>query len=243
MIVIPAIDVIEGKCVRLSKGDYDTKKVYSDDPVAMARRFEDAGLTHLHLVDLEGARAHEPRNLDVLSAICEATDLVVDYGGGMYATSSLEEAFSRGASYVTCGSIAVRDPDLAALWIDRWKERIILGADCIDGLVSSGAWMDRSSLDVVEFILKYMALGVGMCISTDISRDGMLSGPGYELYGRILSSCPAIRLVASGGIGSTDDLERLAGMGLYGAIVGKAFYEGRITPEEMKEVEQCLPRG
>ena len=160
MIVIPAIDVIEGKCVRLSKGDYDTKKVYSDDPVAMARRFEDAGLTHLHLVDLEGARAHEPCNLDVLSAICEATDLVVDYGGGMYATSSLEDAFARGASYVTCGSIAVRDPDLAALWIDRWKERIILGADCIDGLVSSGAWMDRSSLDVVEFILKYMALGV-----------------------------------------------------------------------------------
>ena len=158
-------------------------------------------------------------------------------------SDALADAFARGASYVTCGSIAVRDPDLAALWIDRWKERIILGADCIDGLVSSGAWMDRSSLDVVEFIMKYMALGVGMCISTDISKDGMLSGPGYELYGRILSSCPAIRLVASGGIGSVDDLERLAGMGLYGAIVGKAFYEGLITPEKMKEVEQCLPRG
>lgn len=242
MTVIPAIDIIEGKCVRLTKGDYSTRKTYGNDPLSQARIFEDAGLTRLHLVDLEGARAKEPRNLVVLQKLANLTNLVIDYGGGMYTRESLDAAFDAGASFVTCGSLAVRDPDEAISWMETYGERIILGADCIDGKVALSAWSEGSGIDVVPFIKSFTAHGIKYCISTDVSKDGMLTGPGWDLYERILSSTD-VRLIASGGISSKSDLTRLASMGLSGAIVGKAYYEGKITLEELREVEECSQKG
>lgn len=242
MYVIPAIDIIEGKCVRLSKGDYSTRAVYGDDPLEMAKLFEDAGLSRLHLVDLEGASAREPRSLGVLERIAGHTGLVVDYGGGMYTRQALDAAFSAGAHYVTCGSIAAKDPQEAARWIEAYPGRIILGADCRNGRIATGAWSEDSGLDVVDFIRGYQTLGVECCISTDIACDGMLSGPGWALYDRILSQCD-VGLIGSGGFCSRADLLQAAGRGLYGAIVGKAFYEGLLSAKDMKEVEECSQRG
>ena len=238
MFIFPAIDIIDGKCVRLTKGDYSTGKVYSTDPLETAKIFEGAGLSHLHLVDLEGARERKPRNLDVLERIASKTSLTIDYGGGMYTTEALEAAFSAGASFVTCGSTAVRNRPLAIEWIERYKERIILGADCIDGCIATGAWAERSSLEAVPFISSYLDKGIRYCISTDVSRDGMMSGPGFSLYEKILSGVN-VSLIASGGISSLSDLDRLREMGLYGAIVGKAYYEGRLSLKELREAEEC----
>lgn len=236
MIIIPAVDVIEGRCVRLCQGDYGRQKTYSSDPVSAALEFEAAGLSHLHLVDLEGAGAREPRNLKILEKIASATKLTIDYGGGMYTRQAVLDAFNAGASFVTCGSMAVKNPEEAARLFADFGEKIIIGADCIGTRIASSAWREESELDVVDFISSWMLKGAAYCISTDISKDGLLSGPGYELYSRILSSC-SIKLIASGGIRGKDDLHALAEMGLYGAIVGKAYYEGLISAEELKEAE------
>ncbi len=238
MLIFPAIDLIEGKCVRLTKGDYSAGKVYDASPLECAKRFEDAGLTRLHLVDLEGARDKEPKNLDVLEAIASRTSLVVDYGGGMYSTSSLEAAFNAGASFVTCGSTAVRNRSLALDWIEMYGEKIILGADCVHGRIAAGAWMERTGFDVVPFISSYLDKGIKYCISTDVAKDGMLSGPGFELYEKILSSLD-VCLIASGGISCMEDIERLRDMGVYGVIVGKAYYEGKLSLKDLKEAEEC----
>lgn len=238
MFISPAIDLIEGRPVRLSQGDYSRLTHYGEDPLAQARIFEEAGLTHLHLVDLEGAKAREPRNLDVLEKVAGKTSLIIDYGGGMYTTQAVAAAFDAGASYVTCGSTAVKDRKLALSWMERWPGRIILGADSIDGHVATAAWSEDSGLDAVDFIKSYEGLGIPWCIATDVSKDGMLSGPGLDLYRRILAAT-AVPLIASGGISSLDDLRALACLGCSGAIVGKAYYEGRITLDELKEAETC----
>lgn len=242
MFVIPAIDVIEGKCVRLCEGDYSRQSVYDTSPLDTARKFEDAGLTRLHLVDLEGARAKEPRNLKILEAIASKTSLTIDYGGGMYTLEALDAAFSAGASFVTCGSAAVKKPQEAVRWIQKYKERIILGADCRNGFVATGGWSEASTTDVVSFIRSYLPLGIRYCISTDIAKDGMMAGPGFELYEKILS-CADIKLIASGGIRGVDDLVTLSRMGLYGAIVGKAYYEGAVSLSSLREVQECSQKG
>ncbi len=238
MKIHPAIDLIEGKCVRLSQGDYERKRTYSDDPLSVAKSFEDAGLSHLHLVDLEGAKAREPRNLKTLEAIARGTRLIIDYGGGMYSDEALRAAFDAGASYITCGSTAVKNRELALSWMRTYGEKIILGADCIDSFVASAAWSEKSSLDVVSFINSYSKEGIKYCICTDVAKDGMMAGPSFALYEKILKNTD-VKLIASGGISCLDDLARLKAMGLEGAIVGKAYYEGAISLFELKEVEDA----
>lgn len=238
MIVIPAMDIIGGKPVRLSQGDYARGKSYDADPIETAKAFLDAGLGRLHLVDLEGAKAGGPRNLATLERIKRETGIMIDYGGGIRTMEDLEAAFSAGADWVTCGSVAVRDPGEALRWIAKFGEKIILGADCRGTKVAAGAWAESSDLDVAPFIRKYEEAGVREVISTDISRDGMLAGPGLELYRKIMDET-SVRLVASGGVSGKRDLETLSSMGLYGAIVGKAYYEGRISVKEMGEVNAC----
>ena len=242
MTVIPAIDIIGGECVRLSKGDYEDKKSYFRDPLEVAKRFEDAGLTRLHLVDLDGARSGEIKNLKTLERIAGSTGLTVDFGGGVKTTASLNAALCAGAAFVTCGSIAVRDPETVLLWLEEYPGRLILGADCRNGFVSTSGWMEDSALEVTSFIKGWREKGFDTCISTDISKDGMLMGPSFALYDAIAECVPEMKVIASGGITTTEDLKKLALSGLYGAIVGKAYYEGHITLKEMKEAE-CLQRG
>ncbi len=242
MEIIPAIDLIDGKCVRLTKGDYGTARTYADDPLEQAKAFEGAGLRRLHLVDLDGAREKRPCNLSVLEKLASLTNLVIDYGGGMYSRSSLESAFSAGATYVTCGSMAVKNPEEAASCFASFPDRMILGADCVNGRIAVGAWTEESGIDAVDFIRQWSGRGARCCISTDVSKDGTLAGPGFGLYSRILESCD-IALIASGGVSGVDDLYSLADLGMYGAIVGKAYYEGRIGLKELGEAAECLRKG
>ena len=228
MQIIPAIDLINGKCVRLTEGDYSTKKVYAEDPVAVAKRFEDAGYERLHVVDLDGAKSKHIVNHRVLRMICSATNLRVDFGGGLKSDEDLKIAFDCGAQQVTGGSIAVKSPDTFRGWLSRYgAERIILGADCRNRKIATSGWLEGSDLDVVEFIQQYEAEGVRYVICTDIAKDGKLAGPSVELYREILAKT-GVRLIASGGVASSEDLETLEKLGCAGAIVGKAFYEGRI---------------
>ncbi|MGN0907872.1 MAG: HisA/HisF-related TIM barrel protein [Bullifex sp.] len=242
MTVIPAIDIISGECVRLSKGDYEAKKSYFRDPLEVAKRFEDAGLTRLHLVDLDGARSGEIKNLKTLERIAGQTALTVDFGGGIKTAASLNAALDAGACWVTCGSIAVKDPLTVLDWLDQHPGRLILGADCRNGFISTSGWMEDSSLEVTSFIGSWNEKGFDTCISTDISKDGMLMGPSFGLYESILKKVPGMNVIASGGITTYEDLKKLSDAGLFGAIVGKAYYEGHISLSEMKEAE-CLQRG
>ncbi len=236
MIIIPAIDLIDGQCVRLSKGDYSTKKVYDSNPVEVALRFEAVGITHLHLVDLDGAKAARLINGDVLKAICKETDLVVDFGGGVRSLATAQEVIDLGASQVTGGSIAVKDQAEFLTWIDELgTERIILGADAKDGKIAISGWEEGSNHDIFEFIHFYHELGLEYVISTDISRDGMLTGPSIDLYKQIIAQFPDIKLIASGGIAEIDDIYQLRDIGCYGAITGKAIYEERISMEDLIE--------
>lgn len=239
MYVIPAIDIIDGKCVRLSGGDYSTAKSYYDDPLEAARAFEGAGLERLHLVDLDGAKSSEPRNLKVLERIASKTSLVIDFGGGVKSRDALSSVLSAGAAFVTCGSIAVKEPEEVLSWIKDCKEHLILGADCRNRKVSSSGWLEDSSSDVIDFISYYYEKGLDRCISTDIAKDGMLSGPSFSLYEDIMKAVPKMKVIASGGISSLQDLLKLSSMGLYGTIVGKAYYEGRVTLEELAEVNSA----
>ena len=239
MEIVPAIDIIDGKCVRLSKGDYNAQKTYSDSPLDVALRFQDAGIKRLHLVDLDGARSKHIVNYPVLEAITNHTDLTVDFGGGIKSTSDLETALGCGAAMVTVGSTAVTDPDLMQKWIEDFgQEHIILGADARDGKISVNGWKEDSVLTLSDFIRDYMKKGITQVLCTDINRDGMLQGPAVELYRSLLKEFPGIKLIASGGVSSVQDLMDLKEAGLPAAIVGKAYYEGRITIDQLSKLSQ-----
>ena len=239
MEIVPAIDIIDGKCVRLSKGDYNAQKTYSDNPLDVALRFQDAGIRRLHLVDLDGARSKHIVNYPVLEAITNHTDLTVDFGGGIKSTSDLETALGCGAAMVTVGSTAVTDPDLMQKWIEDFgQEHIILGADARDGKISVNGWKEDSVLTLSDFIRDYMKKGITQVLCTDINRDGMLQGPAVELYRSLLKEFPGIKLIASGGVSSVQDLMDLKEAGLPAAIVGKAYYEGRITIDQLSKLSQ-----
>ena len=227
--IIPAIDIIGGKCVRLTQGDYDRKTVYDDDPVDVAKRFADAGIRRLHVVDLDGAKAQHIVNYKVLERIATRTALEVDFGGGLKTDDDLRIAFECGASMVTGGSIAVKSPEVFASWIAHYGgDRIILGADVKDGKIAVGGWQETTERDLMPFVTEYMQLGIRKVICTDIGRDGMLGGPAIDLYRHLLDEQPGLYLIASGGVGSLAHIEQLEQAGVPAVIVGKAIYEGRI---------------
>jgi phosphoribosylformimino-5-aminoimidazole carboxamide ribotide isomerase len=237
MRIIIAIDIIGGKCVRLTRGDFNTKKVYNEDPLEIARQIEDNGLHYLHMVDLDGARNKKIENLKVLEKIAWKTNLKVDFGGGVRTYEDLLTVFNAGARQATTGSIAVTDPHLFLEWLAKLgQEKLILGADFINRKISASGWLEKTDKDVVSFISDYRSKGVKYTICTDIRKDGMLQGPSTALYKEILEEVK-INLIASGGISSLKDIKELSDAGCEGAIIGKAFYEGRITLKEL--AEQC----
>jgi phosphoribosylformimino-5-aminoimidazole carboxamide ribotide isomerase len=234
--IIPAIDLIDGKCVRLSQGDYDRKTVYNEDPLEVARMFEDAGIRRLHLVDLDGAKANHIFNYKTLETISSKTSLVIDFGGGLKSDGDLRIAFENGAAMITGGSIAVKNRDIFLHWLELYgPEKIILGADAKDNKISISGWTEATELPVVDFIGSYTSGGISKVISTDINKDGMMSGPSFELYRGILEQFPNLHLIASGGIASMDDILRLEEMGVPGVITGKAIYEGKISLSEIEK--------
>lgn len=233
MKIIPAIDIIDGKCVRLSQGDYNQKTIYSDSPLEVAKDFEANGITALHLVDLDGARSKKIVNYGILESIARQTGLEIDFGGGIKSDEDLKIAFDSGASKITAGSIAVTSPSTVKRWIDLFgADKIILGADCRNQKIAINGWTETSELDLFDFVRSYVAMGAQAMIVTDISKDGQLAGPATELYIDLLKTTE-IALIASGGIRSVEDLEHLKSIGCSGAIVGKAIYEGRITLKEI----------
>lgn len=237
MEIIPAIDIIDGRCVRLEKGDYSKLRQYHDDPLQVALQFEQAGIRRLHLVDLDGAKAKHVVNIDIVRRIAENTSLTIDFGGGVKSDEDLEKVFEAGASMITGGSIAVKDPDIFDNWLKTYgPDKIILGADVNKRKVMISGWQESSTLPLDDFLQQYSIKGIKKVICTDISRDGMLRGPAFRLYEEIQNDFPEIELIASGGVSSVEDLLILKNMGLSGAIVGKAYYEGKITIEELAEL-------
>ena len=235
MEIIPAIDLINGQCVRLSAGDFARQTTYDTDPVAVARRFADAGLHRLHLVDLDGARAGQPVNLAVLEAIARQTDLAIDAGGGIQTEEALAQVLSAGAAHATAGSLAVREPDTVHSWLARYGAgTIFLGADFKGEHILINAWADQSTLTLAGFITDYLAAGATTFICTDVSKDGLLQGPSLAVYRTLVQQFPTARFVASGGVTTIADLEALAEAGLHGAIIGKAIYEGTISLADLK---------
>lgn len=233
MRIIPAIDIIDGKCVRLSKGDYDTKKIYNENPLEVAKEFEDNGIQYLHLVDLDGAKSKHIVNHRILESIASNTDLKIDFGGGLKSNEDLRIAFESGASQITGGSIAVKNPEVFEEWLEIYgSDKIILGADCKNRKIATHGWLESSELDVVDFIQEYEAKRVKYVICTDIAKDGMLQGTSNDLYKEIMSKTD-VHLIASGGVSCMDDLVLLKEIGCEGAIIGKAFYEGKIRLEEL----------
>ncbi|WP_200976342.1 1-(5-phosphoribosyl)-5-[(5-phosphoribosylamino)methylideneamino]imidazole-4-carboxamide isomerase [Echinicola sp. 20G] len=236
MEIIPAIDIIGGKCVRLTQGDYGQKKEYADNPLEIAKKFEGAGIRRLHLVDLDGAKAKTIVNRSVLEKITTNTSLKVDFGGGVQSEETIKMAFDAGASQVTGGSIAVKNPTLYEGWLESFgSEKIILGADAKDRKIAISGWEETTEADVIDFIKNYHAKGVKYVICTDVAKDGLLQGPSVDLYKEILQEIPEIQLIASGGVSEVKDLEELQKIGVYGTIVGKAYYEGRIALEQLAE--------
>jgi len=227
--LIPAIDIINGECVRLTKGDYAAKTVYSSSPVEVAMNFERLGFRRLHIVDLDGAKARHIVNAATLQAITEATHLTVDFGGGIKTDDDLRQAFEAGAAMVTIGSVAVSHPELMERWIHAYgPQRIILGADVREGRLSINGWLHDCDTDLESFVHHYYKSGIRQVLCTDISRDGMLSGPNLELYKKIMAAFPDLHLIASGGVASDDDILRLQDAGIPAVVFGKAFYEGRL---------------
>ncbi len=234
--IIPAIDLIDAKCVRLSQGDYSQKTVYNENPLEVAKMFEGAGITRLHLVDLDGAKAKHIVNYKVLETIATRTGLVIDFGGGLKSDEDLRIAFESGAQMVTGGSIAVKDRNTFLHWIEKYgPEKIILGADAKDKKIAVSGWLEVSELPILDFIESYTSNGIRKVISTDIARDGMLTGPSIDLYKEIMEQFPDLELIASGGIASMKDIHDLNEMGVPGVITGKAIYEGRIKLEEISK--------
>lgn len=233
--LIPAIDIIEGKCVRLSQGDYNSKKVYNENPVEVAKEFEASGIRRLHVVDLDGAASHHVVNYRVLEQIANRTSLIIDFGGGLKSDEDLRIAFENGAQMVTGGSIAVKNPELFGQWIERYgNDKIILGADVKGHSIAVNGWKDGSDCELFPFLQEYINKGIKKVICTDISCDGMLAGPSLELYKEILEQHPKLYLIASGGVSHIGDIEALEEAGVPAVIFGKALYEGRITLQELK---------
>jgi len=233
MRIIPAIDIIDGKCVRLSKGDYDTKKIYNENPLEVAKAFEDSGIQYLHLVDLDGAKSSRIVNHKVLYEIAQNTNLKIDFGGGLKSDADLKIAFDNGASQITGGSIAAKNPELFASWLTKYgSDKIILGADSNNRKIATDGWLESTETDVVGFIKDYVEKGIQYVICTDIEKDGMLQGSSNELYTEILTTSQ-VKLIASGGVSCLEDLEQLKALGCEGAIVGKAIYENRISLKEL----------
>lgn len=233
--LIPAIDIIDGKCVRLSQGDYNTKKVYGECPADMAKRFEDVGIKRLHVVDLDGAKASHIVNYKALESIASKTNLIIDFGGGLKTDDDLRIAFESGASMVTGGSIAVKNPNVFEGWLKKYGgDKIILGADVKERKIAVSGWIENTDVDLFEFLKDYISKGVSKVICTDIAKDGMLKGPSIELYKDILKEHPTLHLIASGGVSSMADIEALDRAGVPAVIFGKAIYEGRIKLKELK---------
>lgn len=238
MRLIPAIDIINGKCVRLSKGDYSTQKIYNENPLEVAKLFEAHGIKYLHLVDLDGAKASHIVNYKVLESIAKNTKLKIDFGGGLKSDDDLRIAFESGAHQITGGSIAVKNPEIFKTWLKTYgADKIILGADAKDEKVAVGGWLEASEKELIPFIQSYVSEGISYVICTDISKDGMLQGPSFELYKKILEQTPNVKLIASGGISCFEELPKLAAMGCEGTIIGKAIYEHKIS---MKQIERYL---
>lgn len=235
MIIFPAIDILNGKCVRLSQGDFESKKVYAENPADMARTFERAGVKYLHLVDLDGAKAGKVINWKVVKDIADKTSLKIDFGGGIKTPADIEKLFQSRVDKVNLGSVAYNQPNRVKDWLKKYgSKRIILSADCKDEMLAVSGWQNQTSISIIEYIKDYAAAGLEYVTCTDISLDGMLGGPNIELYRKILTKIPSVKLIASGGIRSKEDLVELKALGCYGAIVGKAFYEGKISLKELK---------
>ncbi|MCQ2112749.1 MAG: 1-(5-phosphoribosyl)-5-[(5-phosphoribosylamino)methylideneamino]imidazole-4-carboxamide isomerase [Bacteroidaceae bacterium] len=233
--IIPAIDLIDGKCVRLTKGDYNEKKVYSDKPLEMAKMFEDKGIHRLHLVDLDGARSKHVVNLQTIEEIASHTSLCIDFGGGIKSDDDIRKVFDAGAAMVTIGSVAVTSPDLFINWTKQYgANKIIVGADVKNGRISINGWMEDGNIELVPFVEQFLQYGVTNVLCTDISKDGTLNGPAIDLYKHVMNSLPQINLIASGGVGCERDIELLNKAGVKQVVVGKAIYEGKI------DLDRCL---
>lgn len=235
MRIIPAIDIIDGQCVRLSKGDYNTKKIYNENPLEVAKKFEAHGIEYLHLVDLDGAKSKHIVNHKVLEQIASKTSLKIDFGGGLKTDDDLRIAFESGAKQITGGSIAVKDTAIFTRWIETYgADKIILGADALDEKVAISGWQEESKEELLPFIQAYQEKGIQYVICTDISKDGMLEGPSFDLYENILGTTTDLKLIASGGISTFDELPKLAELGCEGTIIGKAIYENRISLKQLE---------
>lgn len=242
MRIIPAIDIIDGKCVRLTKGDYSTQKTYNENPLEVAKAYEDAGIDYLHVVDLDGAKSSRIINYKTLETLATKTQLKIDFGGGLKSDDDLKIAFDCGAQQITGGSIAVKNPEVFEQWITKYgSEAIILGADAKNEKIAVSGWQEESTEDLLPFIAKYQTKGIQYVICTDISKDGMLEGPNFDLYQKILTECNSsnenLKLIASGGISNEKELYQLAELGCDGTIIGKAIYEGKIS---LKQLEQFI---
>lgn len=236
MHIIPAIDIIDGKCVRLTQGDYQQKKVYNENPLEVAKQFEDAGIQRLHLVDLDGAKTKHIVNYKTLEQIANRTSLWIDFGGGLKSNEDLHIAFESGARQITGGTVAVKQPDVFESWIVKYGgEKVILGSDVINRKIAVSGWQEESQLDLMPFLENYIQKGIQHTICTDVAKDGMLEGTSLELYKEIRNEFPKLNLIASGGVASIDDLQELKAIGCFGTIVGKAIYEQKIT---LKQIEQ-----
>ncbi|MBR2458077.1 MAG: 1-(5-phosphoribosyl)-5-[Bacteroidaceae bacterium] len=232
--LIPAIDLIDGKCVRLTKGDYNLKTIYNEDPVNQALEFQRLGFRRLHIVDLDGAKSKHIVNDGVLKAITQATDLIVDFGGGIKSEDDIEKAFKAGAHMVTIGSVAVTEPDMFMNWLGKYgAEKIILGADVRNGMVSINGWKEDSSEELLPFLEKYISAGVRNVLCTEISKDGTLAGPATDLYRKVMEQYPHLHLIASGGVSCNADIHRLHENGIPAVVFGKAYYEGKIDIKEL----------
>lgn len=235
MIIIPAIDIIDGKCVRLSKGDYGTKKIYNQNPLEVAKEFEGNGLAFLHLVDLDGAKKGEVVNWKVLDKIANNTSLKIDFSGGIKTKAAVELAFGLGANELTIGSLALKNKEEFLFWMNQFgANKFILGADVLNEKIAVHGWLETSDLSIFDYLKGYNAQGIEKVMCTDISKDGMLEGPGFELYGKILNQFPSLKLIASGGVSNIDDVNQLRNLGCHATIIGKAFYEGKILLSDLK---------
>lgn len=239
--IIPAIDIIEGKCVRLSQGDYQSKIVYNESPLEVAKEFEAYGIHRLHVVDLDGAKSKHIVNYRILEQIANRTSLVIDFGGGIKSDEDLVIAFENGAQMVTVGSVAAKEPQLFLSWLEKFgHDKMILGADVKDGLISVNGWLEESNKELLPYLDDYIKKGVTKVLCTDINRDGMLQGPAIELYQSILEPFPALHLIASGGVSSIEDIRQLDKAGIPAVVFGKALYEGRFTLKELNEFIESL---
>jgi phosphoribosylformimino-5-aminoimidazole carboxamide ribotide isomerase len=235
--IIPSIDLVDGKCVRLTQGNFDEKKIYDSDPVAVAKRFAEAGIERLHLVDLDGAKAGKVINHQILERITAETKLKIDFGGGIKSDDDIQKVFDCGANQVTAGTIAVQNPKLVLSWIQKFgKDKIILGADVLNGIVRINGWVNPSEIKLFDFITNYQWHGIRYVLCTDIEKDGMMKGSSVDLYKSIIKQFPEMRVIASGGVSSIEEIKQLNKIGCYGVVIGKAIYENLISLEDLAKL-------